>query len=79
MSEWISVEERLPDEDILVVAAHHYSYCQIPDAAVCRLLHGMFYLHEDGITAENYDGGARPRLDMEVTHWMPLPAPQEDL
>ena len=26
-----------------------------------------------GLEASNYDGGAHISLDMEVTHWLPLP------
>ena len=36
-SQWISVDDRLPDDDSIVVAAHFYGYGirTTPDAAVC--------------------------------------------
>ncbi len=73
MKEWISVNDRLPDDDTLVVAAHIYEYATDIDAAVCWFLHGKFHVYEDGIEASNYDGGATISLDMEITHWCRLP------
>ena len=79
MSEWISVDDaKKPDEFSLVVAIEYCEWCE-PSAAVCRFIRGEFILYEDGIKAENFDGGACPMLDMTVTHWMPLPEQPEDL
>lgn len=74
MSEWISVDEQLPNEDQLVVAARLYSHGTDPDAAVCYYFHGEFNLHTDGIEA---DGNCIVVLDMATTHWMPLPEPPQ--
>lgn len=41
--------------------------------AVCWFLHNKFIIYLDGIRAEGCCGGADVRLDMDVTHWMPLP------
>lgn len=71
---WISVKDKLPEEDTLVVAAHIYESDSIPpDAAVCWFLHGSFHFWDDGTVAENFDGGAEVRLDMTITHWFALP------
>ncbi len=74
--EWISVEDRLPEDDSLVVAAHFYEFDISPDAAVCWFINGEFYFHDEGVKAENYDGGAVIQLDLEITHWCSLP-PQD--
>lgn len=78
MSDWIKCSERLPDEDSYVVAAKHYGSGMPPDAAVCWFIHGRFCLHDDGLSASNYDGGACISMDFQVTHWMPLPDPPKD-
>lgn len=75
-SQWISVEDRLPEHGNLVVAAHLYEYGTEPDCAVCCFYDGVFLPHTDGLEANNYDGGAVITLDMDVTHWMPLPEGQ---
>jgi len=72
MSEWISVKDRLPDEDSYVVAGANINYGP-PDAAVFWFFHGGFHLHTDGLSAENYDGGACINCDFEPTHWFALP------
>nr|WP_289099991.1 DUF551 domain-containing protein [uncultured Halomonas sp.] len=72
MSKWISVDEKLPDEGKMVVAARFYEPIEEPDAAVCWFLKGVFVASDEALDAENYDGGACIRLDMVPTHWMPL-------
>lgn len=70
--EWISVKDRLPDDSQLVVAAKLYDW-EDPDAAVCLFFHNCFHLSVDGLSAENYDGGAVIKMDFTPTHWMSLP------
>lgn len=70
MSAWIPVSERLPQplEDVLVVRAHR----EIGDGPVVDL--GWWYQGNWWMTSEDF-----PLPDVvEVTHWMPLPAPPED-
>lgn len=77
MSEWISVEERLPDEDQRVVFANFYGWGQPLmefDATVAGyFMRGSFHPDTEGLDASNYDGGACITLNMTPTHWMPLP------
>lgn len=75
MSDWISVEDRLPKDGQLVVAAKVYEYSDEPDAAVCWFLNGIFVANNEALEAENFDGGAVIQLDIEPTHWMTLPPP----
>lgn len=71
-SGWVRVDERLPEEDAHVVAAHLYKYLSEPDAAVCVFFDGKFHLHDDGLEIESSSGGYIS-MDIDVTHWMPLP------
>lgn len=59
MSEWISVEERLPPEDQLVLC-----WCDDGDNAACEVSshHNSFF------TDWTFEL-------LPVTHWMPLPEP----
>ena len=75
-NQWISVEDRLPEDGSLVVAAYHYEFTCEPDAAVCKFYNGNFQLNTDGLDAENHDGGAIITMNFKVTHWMPLPKHQ---
>jgi len=64
MSEWINVEDRLPEEheDVLVYYYHNRKSKYFPE---CR------YITESGF----YKG--RFELEKEITHWMPLHAPSK--
>ena len=72
MAEWISVNDRLPDsnEDVLV--------CVIDSGEPCvmygvRLNDGEWEWEGDAI------GGWWEPLDLQVTHWMPLPEPPKEV
>ena len=73
--EWISVEDRLPNEDSFVVAARIYDALGDIDACVCDFYHGQFFLNSEGLESSNYDGGALIVMDFKPTHWMPIPEP----
>ena len=73
MSDWISVDDKMPDEDSLVVVAHVYEFDMPPDVACCDFFNGRFHLADDGLEASNYDGLATIRIEFEITHWMPFP------
>ena len=62
-NEWVSVEERLPEEEHLVLA-----YSKTFGVAVAMLYSGSWYGYngEEGDYCSPY---------FYVTHWMPLPAP----
>ncbi len=70
MSEWISVDDRLPDEDSLVVAARLYEHIDDPDACLCNFYHKIFSVNTDGLEASNFDGGAVITMTFEPTHWL---------
>jgi Protein of unknown function (DUF551) len=70
--EWINVKDKLPEQNQLVVAAKLYDWTD-PDAAVCVFTNNNFVAADDALSASNYDGGAVIVLDIEPTHWMPLP------
>tara|TARA_R110002049_G_scaffold89772_1_gene225556 strand:- start:4189 stop:4638 length:450 start_codon:yes stop_codon:yes gene_type:complete len=69
---WISVDDELPKEDSLVVAAHMYKFGTCPDVACCNFYSGKFSIADDGLDASNYDGGAVIKIDFVITHWTPL-------
>ena len=71
---WISVQDRLPEDDTVVVVAD-IGHGQIYDLAACWYIHSNFSIHT-GLKAENYDGGAVVDLDLTITHWCPLPPPE---
>jgi hypothetical protein len=79
MNKWISVEDRLPDEDSFVVAAHIYYYSGDIDACVCDFFNGQFFLNEDGLEESSYEGGAGIVMDFKPTHWMTLPEPPKEV
>jgi hypothetical protein len=63
---WVSVEERLPEDDGNYIITWHresmFSYYSVGTA--------MFFIEERGWSCE---GDAVP--DLRVTHWRPLPPP----
>ena len=78
MSEWISVEERLPEQFEYVVAARMYGHGIDPDMYVSFFVSDRFTVCDDALEASNYDGGACITSKIEPTHWMPLPEPPKD-
>lgn len=64
MSEWISVEERLPDDMDAEVTVDALAYED-------GVIHQAFYDKSSGVWIDT-DGD---ELHGEVTHWMPLPEP----
>lgn len=63
MSEWISVDERLPEYGLRVLAAY--------DDGVVRISYCKGYF-PDVVTKRS---DSKPFGLTEVTHWMPLPEP----
>ena len=73
MSNWINVNDRLPEKYQKVFVADIYNGEIYYFAAAYYLDKNCFSAETDGLEASNCDGGASIYLDMEVTHWMPLP------
>ena len=62
VQEWISVDERLPEEKVNCIVHYKHAYCDNDD------------YWEIGICF--YDGEKfKMDLSYKVTHWMPLPKP----
>ena len=86
---WISVEDRLPDEEedvlILVREVEHYGMCKEKTEVYHWIFTGW---HIDGVWATTYCHGYKmiedenkeqPYCEHTVTHWMPLPElPKEE-
>ena len=62
VQEWISVNERLPEEKVNCIVYYKHAYCDNDDYWAIGI---CFY---DG---EKFQMG----LSYKVTHWMPLPKP----
>lgn len=69
MSEWISVEDRLPDaeQDVLCFCTRHSS--------VGMTVAGLFARSLDDDQLEWMSFETEYETKYTVTHWMPLPAP----
>ena len=74
--EWISVEDRLP-EDVGEVLVCNWNEHTDMDCTVAyyQAKRDMWHASTDMLDAFNYDGGAQINIDQDVTHWMPLPEP----
>ncbi len=72
MSEWISVNDRLPEtEEIVLVTVSGCPHKNITLVCACEL--AEFNVHE-GWILEMYPEWENPI----VTHWMPLPEPPKE-
>ena len=79
MSEWISVEDRLPDESVSVLVKQ--AYC---DEIMIAFLRSEFWIEQCENESVNGDAWvdtticrlSSPEYD-RITHWMPLPEPPE--
>lgn len=65
VQEWISVEDRLPEEKVNCIVHYKHAYCDNDDYWAIGI---CFY---DG---EKFQIG----LAYKVTHWMPMPEPPEE-
>ena len=75
MSEWISVEERLPYEEWLEHTTNTDWDVYPLLAVVVSNLVGKRYVTKLFYTGENFVDAEYVRYTAEVTHWMPLPEP----
>lgn len=76
---WISVDDRLPEDGILVVFAD-IGHGTIYSTVAGSYRNETFFIDDGGLEASNYDGGASIGLHhtMDITHWMKLPEPPTD-
>lgn len=71
---WISVKDRLPEENILVLCYARSTTGEGNDYFLGALAHGEFwFLKVNDIRHVSY-----PVLHWEVTHWQPLQEPPKD-
>ncbi|HGF0952309.1 TPA: DUF551 domain-containing protein [Yersinia enterocolitica] len=75
LGSWINCSDQMPEDDQVVAIVDAGHGCFYGGAVVSRS--GPNFHLIGGLSAENYDGGAVVELDMEATHWMPLPTPPE--
>jgi hypothetical protein len=70
MSQWIPVDERLPDHHGTVVCRTQDRQLQLGRVmTICT--------YSGGNRAETYHWRGYPDCQLEVTHWFPLPDPPE--
>ena len=74
VNQWISVKDRLPEENILVLCYARSTTGEGNNYFLGALAHGEFwFLKVNDIGHVSY-----PVLHWEVTHWQPLPEPPKD-
>jgi hypothetical protein len=73
MSEWISIDERLPNDGDTVIGARAYGLGGVVDAAICDFEGGKFTANSDALDATNYGGNASITLYVKLTHWCEMP------
>lgn len=72
MSEWISVEERLPSDERSVLAYYGFGFDGVP-ASDMRFMGTLSYFCFDPEPHWQHAGHG-----VVVTHWMPLPEPPKE-
>jgi len=78
MSEWISVNDRLPEMSTLVALLSTFTHLNTGDEGFECNWAGAGWLYPHGHNYWHVIGEIRAiRLD-SVTHWMPLPPPPEE-
>ena len=74
MSKWISVKDRLPEEGQDVLVWYHGSY----DVAYLQKVKPVKLQPPQFNNVEMFEWCFDDFEDVDVTHWMPLPAPPEE-
>ncbi len=77
MCAWISVNDKPQDNDIYCIVAE-INNGEVYSFAPSWYLNGKFCCEPGGLEAYNYDGSAVIKLNLNITHWMPLPKPPKD-
>lgn len=71
MENWISVNDRLPEDDDRVLVWENKTYQRVlpPEYGYC------IFAHYDGKWLDENMSDYNNNSDWTVTHWMPLPPP----
>ncbi len=71
MGNWISVNDRLPENDDRVLVWENKTYPRVlpPEYGYCN------FAHYDGTWTDDDMKDYNNNSDWTVTHWMPLPPP----
>lgn len=67
--QWISVCNPPSDDTKCVVADISEFNGEVVYYAAAWFVHGSFHVEDDGLKAENYDGGAQISFDLDITHY----------
>ena len=84
MNEWISVKDKLPEKDQIVLISQSFSWEQYEDGAAVTIgrYNGKFWewqlYREDFIHSSSYDNGIICPGSEYVDAWMPLPEPYKE-
>ena len=70
--EWISVDERLPEED---EAMRYFNFGNVIVMTVLAACNKTVQLKNRVFDGENWEWSPQTNYYEEVTHWMPLPEP----
>ena len=73
-TEWISVDERLPEED---EAMRYFNFGNVIVVTVLAVCNKTIQLKNRVFDGENWEWSPQTNYFEEVTHWMPLPEPPE--
>jgi len=72
VSEWISVDDRLPEDGQEIIGGNALDGVRCGEYALWRA-RSRGYFHDRHMITYGEEGS------MEITHWMPLPDPPEEV
>lgn len=72
MSKFVKLTDFQPSNGQVVIVAEEMNG-SLFGMAVAQYLNSRFFAWDEGLIAENYDGGAMICLDINPTHWAQAP------